>query len=153
MTENDTLDVVMQIFARSELGEIGVVEQRDRRKLVGSVHRRDVMNAYNQEMLRRDLLGGVTSAVTAVERGQQVALGGGYVLEEIPAPRSFTGKSLAELDVRARTGVHVLLIRRRDPGDSDNPMRIPTPRDRIREGDVLVIAGPAGAVNDLERVF
>ena len=152
VTENDTLDVVMQIFARSDLDEIGVVDERDRGKLIGSVHKRDVMNAYNQEMLRRDLLGGVSSTVSAVERGQPVALGGGYVLEEIPAPRAFAGRSLAELDVRAKTGVHVLLIRSRESSGTENPMRVPTPSDRIQEGDVLVIAGPAGAVNDLERV-
>jgi CIC family chloride channel protein len=114
VTENDTLDVVMQIFARSDLDEIGVVDEGNRGKLIGSVHKRDVMGAYNQEMLRRDLLGGVSSTVNAVERGQQVALGGGYVLQEILAPRAFKGHSLEELDVRAKTGVHVLLIRSRE---------------------------------------
>ena len=151
VTENDTLDVVMQIFARSDLDEIGVVDERNRQKLVGSVHKRDVMNAYNQEMLRRDLVGGMASTVTAVHRGQQVALGGGYVLEEIPAPRSFRGRTLAELNVRAKTGVHVLLIRSRE-SQTENPMRVPTPNDRIEEGDVLVVAGPAGALSDLERI-
>jgi CIC family chloride channel protein len=152
VTENDTLDVVMQIFARSDLDEIGVVDEGNRGKLIGSVHKRDVMGAYNQEMLRRDLLGGVSSTVNAVERGQQVALGGGYVLQEILAPRAFKGHSLEELDVRAKTGVHVLLIRSRESSGTENPMRVPTPSDRIQEGDVLVIAGPAGSVNDLERV-
>ncbi len=74
------------------------------------------------------------------------------MLEEIPAPRSFVGRSLGEIDVRARTGVHVLLLRGGRPPDGGGGLRVPRADDRIEAGDRLVVAGPTGAVNRLERI-
>ncbi len=51
------------------------------------------------------------------------------------------GKSLAELDLRARTGASVLAISR-DGGGSSNP----SPKDPLRAGDVLAVTGSDEAV-------
>jgi CIC family chloride channel protein len=53
VTENDDLHVVMQMFSHSISDEIPVVDAVDQKTLVGSVHKRDVIHAYNQEVLRR----------------------------------------------------------------------------------------------------
>lgn len=51
------------------------------------------------------------------------------------------GRSLAELDLRAKTGASVLAITR-EGGGAVNP----SPQDALREGDVLAITGSADAV-------
>lgn len=66
------------------------------------------------------------------------------------APAGFVERDLAELDLRARTGVHVLLIRR--PKGSDHAVRVPTSHDRIDVGDQLVVAGTRDALERLEHL-
>jgi CIC family chloride channel protein len=149
VTEDDDLDAVMRIFSRGQAAEVAVVDPENPRRLVGSVHQRDVINAYNQEALRRDLVGGVSNRIFVGATERQVDLGGDYVLEERPAPRVFEGRTLAELDLRKRGGIQVLLIRSRG---SKRAIRVPGPEDRIQPGDHLVLAGPRQAVDNLERL-
>jgi CIC family chloride channel protein len=149
VTEDDDLDTVMRIFSRGQAAEVAVVDPEHPRRLVGSVHQSDVINAYNQEALRRDLVGGVSNRISIGGTERRVELGGDYVLEERPAPRAFEGRTLAELDLRKRGGVQVLLIRSRG---SRRAIRVPAPEDRIRSGDHLVLAGPRRAVDNLERL-
>ena len=85
-------------------------------------------------------------------KGQQVELGGGYVLQEILPPPRFFGHSIRELDIAATTGVHVVLLRKRDPDDGGPAIRVPTADDRIREGDRLVVAGTKAAVESLDVI-
>jgi chloride channel protein, CIC family len=147
VTENDDLDTVMQILSHQGASELAVVDPGAPRRVVGAVHQADVVTAYNQEMLRRDLAGGMTSRVGLAERGQPVDLGGGYVLAQIEAPHHFVGKSLRDLDLRARTGIQVLLLRQ--PQGRSEAIRVPAPDDCVAEGDVLVIAGRAETVSRL----
>jgi monovalent cation:H+ antiporter-2, CPA2 family len=51
------------------------------------------------------------------------------------------GRSLADLDLRAKTGASVLAITREGEGNAN-----PSPRDLLKAGDVLAVAGSAEAV-------
>jgi monovalent cation:H+ antiporter-2, CPA2 family len=51
------------------------------------------------------------------------------------------GKTLADLNLRARTGASVLAINRADAG-----VVLPSPEEVLRVGDVLTVAGPNEAV-------
>lgn len=149
--EHDNLEIVMRLFSSGPQEEIPVVPAGDPRKLVGSVHKKDVIHAYNQEVLRRDLAGSVSSTVLAADRGQQVELGGGYVLQDLQPPARFVGHSIRELDIQATTGVHVVLIRERGNASGGGAIRVPAPDDRIGEGDRLVVSGTRAAVEALDR--
>ncbi len=150
VTENEDLDLVMQLFSHGTAEEIAVVDAKNPKKLIGSVHKHDVIHAYNQEILRRDLAGTVSSNVMVASKGQQVQLGGGYVLQEIQPPMRFFGKTLRELNIAAETGVHVILHRRRDVDDGGPALRVPTANDCINEGDRLVVAGTRHEVESLD---
>jgi CIC family chloride channel protein len=151
VTGEDDLDVAMQIFGTDEVEEIAVVDPKDPTRLVGSVHKRDVLAAYSQEVMRRDLAGGVSSTVAVVDRVHQVDLGGGYVVQELLAPRLFLGRSLRELDLRRKNGVQVLLVRSLRGGGRGS-IRVPGPEDRLESGDHLVVAGPKEAVDRLAEL-
>ncbi len=146
----DNLDLVMQIFSHAVIEEIAVVDPERPSRLVGSVHKRDVIQALNQETLRRDLAGGVSSTVSAASKVHHVELGDGYVVQEVQAPPAFFGRTMRELDIRAAHGVHVLMIRSRVGADA--PLRVPGPDDPIREGDTLVVVGTERAVGGLESL-
>ncbi|MDX1648796.1 MAG: chloride channel protein [Myxococcota bacterium] len=151
VTEEDDLDVAMQIFGTDEVEEIAVVDPDDPLRLVGSVHKRDVLAAYSQEVMRRDLAGGVSSTVAVVDRVHQVDLGGGYVVQELLAPRLFLGRSQRELDLRSKNGVQVLLVRSLR-GGGRGTIRVPGPDDHVESGDHLVVAGPKEAVDRLAEL-
>ena len=93
---------------------------------MGSVHKRDVIHAWNQELLRRDLAGGIANSVVSVERVHEVELGDDFVVREVAAPHAVAGQTLADLDLRARTGAMVLLIRRPSAGRGAE-IRVPPP--------------------------
>jgi Trk K+ transport system NAD-binding subunit len=142
----------MQIFSSWEQNELAVVDPENPRKLVGSVHKRDVITLYNEEVMRRDLAGGVSRAVDVVGKVHQVELGDGYVVQEILAPSAFQGHSLRDLKVRDRTGVQVVLIRGLSKGRQAPSIRVPGPADRIEPGDRLVVAGPKEAIDRLDNI-
>jgi len=151
-TEDDDLDVVAQLFNRGNAEEIPVVAVGDPRKLVGSVRKRDLMQAYNQEIMRRDLAGQVQSNVLVASRGAQVELGGGYVLQEIQPPPRFFGQSIRDADISHSWGVQVVLIRKRAADDDKPSIRVASGSDMIEEGDRIVVAGLKSKVEALDVI-
>lgn len=143
--ESDDLDGALQLLSSQRVSALPVVAEDDPRRLIGALHERDVLEAYHREMLERDLAGGLSTRVGLADRGGALDLGSGFVLAELEAPRAFAGRSLREIDLRARHGVQVLLLRR----PADDSMRVPTPDERVALGDVLVVAGPGEAVKRL----
>jgi len=67
----------------------------------------------------------------------------------ITVPATFrSGLSLAELDVRARTGVSVLAVDRAGAIDT-----VPAPTFTPRAGDRLLVLGATNALSTLEGLF
>jgi CIC family chloride channel protein len=151
-TEDDDLDVVAQLFSRGRAEELPVVAAGDSRKLVGSVHKRDLMQAYNQEIMRRDLAGQVQSNVIVASRGAQVELGGGYVLQEIQPPPRFFGMTIRDADIARTWDVQVVLIRKRGGEDGASKIRVASGYDVIDEGDRIVVAGTKAKVEALDVI-
>jgi len=149
VTEDDDLDTVMRILGHANLNELAVVDRNDPRKLVGSVSAQTVIDAYNDAILRRDLAGGISNSLAMAGRVDQVELGDGYVIRQVETPLSFMGRSLSEIDLRARYGVQAVLIRSPMGSDAARRMRVPSPTDRLAAGDVLILAGPKEAVEAL----
>ena len=147
--ENDDLHVVLQLFSQGLAEEMAVIDATSQ-KMVGSVHKSDVINAYNREVLRRDLVGSISSNVIVASRGQQVGLGGGYVLQEIQPPPRFFGHTIRDLDIASTTGVQIVLLRKQGRDEQRASVRVPTADDRIDEGDRLVVAGTRAAVESLD---
>ena len=86
-------------------------------------------------------------------RGKTVDLGDGYHLREILAPPMMLDRSLAELGIRERTGVQVLLVRSKAAGERRrHTLRVPTAADRFAEGDTLLVAGTEDGLAELERL-
>jgi Trk K+ transport system NAD-binding subunit len=151
VTDDTDLSVVMHIFSASHVDEIAVVDADDRSRLVGTVREKDVIEASNLEQMRRDLAGGFESGLTAAGRVQRVDLGDGYQLREIMAPPHVTGTSLRQLALRERVGVQVLLVRSRKSGGGSR-LRVPHGDDVLVEGDAVIVAGTAAALDRLDAL-
>lgn len=70
-----------------------------------------------------------------------------YGIIEVPAPRSWDGKSLRELNVRAKLGVNILAVRR-------NEMFTVSPAAdfAMAQGDVVVVLGDSKALKKVQKL-
>ena len=151
VTEEEDLAVVMQLFSGTTVDEFAVVSLDDPKKLVGTVMEKNVIEAHNRESMRRDLLGGLSSHLGAIEKGSTVDLGGGYALREVMVPHRYLNQTLRELSLRERTGVQVLLVRRaRTLSGRTREVMVPGADDVLGEGDTLVVAGKWEALEGFE---
>ncbi len=142
VTADETLDVVAQIMAGINTDELAVVDKENPRRIIGSVREQDLLEAYNKGIEAQNMAGGLASTMLALDRLHRVDIGDGYELAEIFAPREFAGKSLVELDMRAKYDVQVIFVRSRVSSSDKGEILVPSPDYRIKETDSLVIAGP-----------
>ncbi|MEZ4766198.1 MAG: TrkA C-terminal domain-containing protein [Calditrichia bacterium] len=143
----------MHHFGRFNVDELPVLESRDSNRLVGSVQRKGVIDAYNREIFKYDLAGGMHSVVTAVSKERTIELAEGYSLVEIDPPNSFIGKTLRDLNIRSRYKVEVILIRKQQTGAhtfANRPGAMPLPDYCIESGDRLLIMGRKSDIQYLQ---
>lgn len=140
----DDLSFAMKNFAESDIDVVPVVD-RDTLQLLGDLHRADVIAAYNRELEQRDTINTTGDAIEAAGRLGRVDLGGGYSLMEYEVPVHLAGQTLKELNLRARFGVQVILLKR-------GAMReVPGPDTKLVAADVLLLAGRGVDLVRMER--
>lgn len=72
----------------------------------------------------------------------------GFMVEEVSVSPKVQGRTLADLDLRTRTGVNVLLIKR------DSQILVtPSGETQLQQGDVLVVVGDKAQLTRLESVL
>jgi trk system potassium uptake protein TrkA len=59
-------------------------------------------------------------------------------MAEVPVPASFLGRTLKEIDIRARYGVQILMIKR-ESEDGEYRQIVPHPNEKFMKNDLLVI--------------
>ena len=116
----------------------------------------------HDEMHRRVLqkLGADKVVIPEHEQGQRLArslstpnvldyieLSDEYGIVDVPAPHSWKGKTLKELNVRAKLGVNILAIRRQGKINVS-----PSADFAIVEEDILVILGDSAALKKVQKL-
>ncbi|MBE0645894.1 MAG: chloride channel protein [Bacteroidetes bacterium] len=141
---DDNLDLVMHHFGRIDSRQLPVVENEQTRKLLGRVRAKDVIDMYNKEIFKKDLVGGMHSIVSGMERDRTIDVFDTHQIVETTIPGQFVGQSIIELDIRNRYGVEVILVRKKsDEGvdPSSRPGTLPTGQYRFEEGDDVLLIG------------
>jgi Trk K+ transport system NAD-binding subunit len=139
----------MRIFAEHHPDELPVLDGRTK-AVLGVVNRRQMIDAYNRELMKRDMAAGLGGRLDAA-RTSELPVGEDHVLLEIDAPAGFVGRTLEELAVRSRHGVQVLLVRRRDRESGGIHELAAQASTRIGPGDRLVLLGPRDAIGRFRR--
>lgn len=99
----------------------------------------------------------VARSLIAPHVKEHITLGTGHSLMELVPRKAFIGHTIAELDFRAKYGVNIIAIEKRIPrvtdrGESTYDVKVndlPSPNDRIEEGDILVVVGSNEKIEDL----
>lgn len=144
----DSLDQVMRLFGNYDVEELPVIDEQDADRIVGVVSYRDVIETYNRELVRRDLLNETSASIRLAESARKVAFLDGYAIAEIPVPARFNGRTLKELNLRGYYGVNILMIKRHDAHGTEKQI-VPMPEEKILTGDRLIAVGKE---KDLDRL-
>jgi hypothetical protein len=76
-----------------------------------------------------------------------IELSDAYGILEIPAPKSWVGKTLMELNIRAKLGVKIIAV------ESENVTNIsPAASYRIQEGDIMAVLGDNKALETVQKL-
>jgi CBS domain-containing protein len=133
---DDRLAECMARFTEAGNEALPVVADESWRRLVGRISRRDLVDLYDREVLRRELLG--TVAASDPEQLRATALPAGHRLRSVPVPGAWVGETLRHIDLRRATGVTVISIQRVADGMAATT---PDPGRPLEAGDVLVVLG------------
>jgi CIC family chloride channel protein len=142
VTPEEPLADTMDKFYRQNSERLPVLENATTRKLIGWMSKRDLIGVYSQEILRkRQLLGHFVVSTNDEKRDVFVELPEGFELRAVELPSHLEGRALAELAPRSRFGVHVVVVKRREPLTGRETTVMPEPQMRFRAGDNLVVIG------------
>ena len=123
------LDEASQLMEHEGLDEIPVVE-RVTRRFLGLVTSRHIAQALNRVSV---------SLSTLATRDTNIYWATGYRVTRISVPANAAGKTLRQLDPRARFSITVLAVQ--DANKPDSGFSPITPDRPLKEGDELIAAG------------
>jgi CIC family chloride channel protein len=139
-----SLDEAMQVMEYEGLEELPVVERLDfsRNRFVGLVSRRSIVQAFNRVAV---------SLTGTAAREPGIFWASGYRVSRLRVPECADGKTLRELDPRARFGVSVLAVQAAaDPDSGFSPI---APDQPLRTGDLIIAAGRSSDLRNFQRAL
>ncbi len=144
------------ILATLNLKEIGIKEivckaiSEDHKKVLEKIGATKVIQP-EKEMGAR-----VANSLVSTSVLEQIELSGEASIVELIAPKDFIGKSLREIDVRARFGVTVIAVKRKIPAASKKEEEdivnvAPKAEDIVKKGDILVVLGENENIEKIKK--
>ncbi len=152
VTPEEPLSTVFRRFGNCHLEEIPVIEQSPNgpSRFLGVVTRRAIFLYYNREVLRQSTLGlKFVHGKADEECSDYLWMPDDHEVKVVHVPDWMVGRTLRELDLRARFQVNVVGIR---PHRYDH-MRdedVPRPEHLIKRNETLVVVG---SHKDIERML
>ena len=147
----DNCQVAIDKMRKKDYESLPVLENEKSKKVIGTIRIKDIQEAYNKEVERRDITSTLASSITMSKKEPEIHFLEGYEIAEIVPPRSFVGKTIKELNVRARFGVDILSIKNNE-SESVQITAIPSPDYMIGAYDTLVVAGEIENINRLKNL-
>ncbi|MEE9431965.1 MAG: chloride channel protein [Melioribacteraceae bacterium] len=151
VTPEDTCQAALEKMRKHDYDGLSVVDANNSSQLIGMVWRKDIQDAYDQAVERREITSTLASSIVMKDNQTNVQFLEGYSISEIKPPISFIGKSIREINIRAKYGVDVLSIKTKEKYGS-NIKAIPSPDHIITKEDILVIAGEIKNINLLKNI-
>jgi chloride channel protein, CIC family len=139
-----SLDQATQLMEYEALEELPVVEHLSfgHGRFLGLVTRRDIVQALNRVA--------VSLAATGT-REPSIFWASGYHVTQLRVPETANGKTLRQLDPRARFGVSVLAVQ--GAADRESGFMTIAPDQPLKQGDLLIAAGRSADLRTFRRVL
>jgi CIC family chloride channel protein len=149
VTPSEPLTSVNEKLWFRDLGQLPVVDSAENRRFLGIVTRRDLLGAFDREVLRHNRL--VARVRMFREGGSEMdyfELPEKHRLVQVDVPPAIEGRTVGESGLRTRYGVSVLAVKRLTKEGLERRF-VPGPDDRLQHGDVLIVLGTDDAVGRL----
>jgi CBS domain-containing protein len=149
VTPSEPLTSVNEKLWFRDLGQLPVVDSAENRRFLGIVTRRDLLGAFDREVLRHNRL--VARVRMFREGGSEMdyfELPEKHRLVQVDVPPAIEGRTVWESGLRTRYGVSVLAVKRLTKEGLERRF-VPAADDRLLHGDVLIVLGTADAVTRL----
>ncbi|MFA8341572.1 MAG: chloride channel protein [Rhodothermaceae bacterium] len=152
VTPDDNCQMAIDKMRGADLESLPVVSAENNKILVGTILLTEIQDAYQKELNKREITENLADKISMSNKETNVQFIEGYSIAEIPAPNIFIGKSIRELNIRAKYGVDVLSIKQ--PGDERGAKikAIPNPDHIISANEKLVIAGEIKNINVIKHL-
>jgi trk system potassium uptake protein TrkA len=101
-----------------------------------------------------DIADRVVKRLTTSDLIEQIEIAADVAVIEMPVPAGFLGKSLADLDIRAKHEIHVIGVVH--PGDQEkkkNVVVVPPANTVFCEGEVLLLFGTIESLNRFSAIY
>jgi len=140
----------MNKFAISEMEHLAVINNLKRRELIGFISHSEIINLYDREILKKNVaeLKFVREGIDKKKK-ELIKLPENYDLEYVRISNRFAGKTLAELNLRARFDITVVTINRNE-GHGRNTLEIATADSILQKNDLLFVVGKR---ENIQKVF
>lgn len=132
---------VMDTLYLTDSDQIPVIEDDAGKKFLGVITRRDIIGAYNREVLKKKIL--ATKFVTKRKEKEgidYVEMPAGYRLGKIGVPEELENKTLGEVNFRSKYHFQVLALVR-PSADGKSERFIAEPQFRLHKGDEMIVIG------------
>jgi CIC family chloride channel protein len=149
VTPSEPLTSVNEKLWFRDLGQLPVVDSAENRRFLGIVTRRDLLGAFDREVLRHNRL--VARVQMFREGGSEMdyfELPEKHRLVQVDVPPAIEGRTVGESGLRTRYGVSVLAVKRLTKEGLERRF-VPAADDRLQHGDVLIVLGTDDAVTRL----
>ena len=147
VSPSDSLADVIKLLGTYR-GEVPVLEDG---RLTGVVRPKDVIERYNSEVFKRDMVPGMVAALESTPESTAMPTLGNSVVASVPVSAHFVGRTIRDLQIRTKFGVSVLMVRRTLDDGREQAVTVPEPDYAFRHGDVMLVLGPQEELRRLRR--
>lgn len=147
----DNCHDVMEIMSDNSIEMLPVVDESTNFRLLGVVSRKDINEAYQKEIEKIELTTDIATKISNLNKEPDVTFMEGHVITELKPPKSFMGKTIADLKIRNIYGVEILSIKSQT--DKGTVIKaLPRSDYSINQNDILVVAGESEKVQILKNL-
>jgi Trk K+ transport system NAD-binding subunit len=136
-THDDAMNIYLTVYCRRLNPQARILTRVTHERNIEAIQRAGADFVLSYASL------GVHSVLAIVQQRELVVLGEGVDLFHVPVPKLLAGKTLAEADIGARTGLNVIAIQ-----GAEDACTLPSPDTRMAAGATLIAVGGA---EDRER--
>ncbi|RKX22224.1 MAG: hypothetical protein DRP35_02495 [Candidatus Zixiibacteriota bacterium] len=134
---DDSLAIVMKHLGSNSY-DLPVLSNGE---IIGSIWPENVIALYNEEIFKRDMASGMSTLLGKESHETSIPGIHNSRLNEIEVPYRYVGYTIAELNIRKKFGVTILLVRRKKKDQDELVDAIPDADTKLLSGDILLLMG------------
>ncbi len=148
---DDNCQTAIEKMRKLDFETLPVVESENSRKIAGIVTMKDIQEAYNKEIERLNFADTLATGIRMSDENEELHFLEDYSILQLKVPKTFVGKSIRELGIRAKYGVDILSVKTHNK-NREMIKAIPNPDYVFREGDTIIVAGEQKNINVLRNL-